>query len=566
MEALSRGLADATAFLFMLLAFASVREYRRGHGAATAWAATAFVTLGAVAMFGLLPERGPGDPIWNALWWQAVIRVLLAMIIVFPYCLYRLAATFAPPTRATRHLVTGLTVGVVAVGFFLPRFPGPDEPRPGWLVPYVAAIAVQWTAASVFAAKRLWQGSRHRSGVARNRMRLLAIGTAGLNALILVSAFRPDSDGEDDPALQIVTLLTGIVLYVGLAPPHTLVERWRRPAQVASRNAMAELMTAATASDVATKILPNILTMVGGESAAVYGKDRQLVASAGDLPASAHVDDPRAGPTDGVLRFGLRSSGALVVRASSYSPLFGSDKLEVLGSFANLLDLALARCAAVEKEREFISNAAHELRTPLTTMTGLAEVLVSNRDGLDPAELDECLRSLVRQGTRARDLVNNLLDMAYIERGSTPFADEVISLANVVRSSIDATPVPADVSVHMDIGDEITVRGDADRIQQVIVNLVTNACRYGGAEIFIGATTDGEHVILSVADNGDGVDPELVPMLFDPFARARNANSVGSGLGLAICRRIIDGLGGAITYESAPEPGGRFRVELRRAA
>jgi signal transduction histidine kinase len=180
--------------------------------------------------------------------------------------------------------------------------------------------------------------------------------------------------------------------------------------------------------------------------------------------------------------------------------------------------------------------------------------------------LDECLRSLVRQGTRARDLVNNLLDMAYIERGSTPFADEVISLANVVRSSIDATPVPADVSVHMDIGDEITVRGDADRIQQVIVNLVTNACRYGGAEIFIGATTDGEHVILSVADNGDGVDPELVPMLFDPFARARNANSVGSGLGLAICRRIIDGLGGAITYESAPEPGGRFRVELRRAA
>jgi anti-sigma regulatory factor (Ser/Thr protein kinase) len=466
--------------------------------------------------------------------------------------------------RPRRVVLNTMTIAVIAAGFALPRFPGPGEPRPAWFLPYLLAIVVQWTTTSVIAAVWFWRAGSGRPTAQRNRMRLLAVGTAALNLLILVSALRPESDPEHkNVALQLANLLTASVFFVGLAPPRQLIERWRRPEMEAARGAVAELITAVTPSDVATKTLPHMLTIIGGQSAALYAKDGTLLGFCGDVPPSGSDKDP---PTaHDPLRFGLRSGGELVVRSDSSSPLFAHDSVEVLAGYVNLIDLAIARCESAAKERQFISNAAHELRTPLTTMTGLAETLAENREHMAPDQVTECLSGVVRQGRRARDLVNNLLDMAYIESGHLPFADDVLVLSDVVYGSLDAAPAPDGCHVCVDVPPDVRVRGDARRIQQVVVNLITNAYRYGGEEISIGARPEADDVVLTVTDDGAGVAPELVPTLFDPFSRAASANGSGSGLGLAICRRIVDELGGSITYE-ASGTGSRFKVALRKAA
>jgi signal transduction histidine kinase len=566
MSSYSRALSSADAIVFMLLAVASIREYRRGHGAAGKWAAIAFVSLGAVASLGLAPAADASSPFYRELWGQLVIRILIAVIVGFPYCLYRLAATFRPPQRRGRRALDFGFVTVILVGFALPRFPAPGQPRPAWLIPYSAAIAIEWTGLSVLAAIWLWRSGAGRPSAARKRMRLLAAGTLAMNILILVSVLSPQRDAQHpNHVVQVLDLVVAGIFFIGLAPPQLLVDRWGQPEQRAARAATSELMSAVTAAEVATRVLPHVMAIVGAQSAALYDLRGKLWASHGSLDEDAR-DPGAADPDHGVLRFELKTGGALVVRSDSYSPLFGGDKIAILQGFAGLIDLALARCAGIAREREFISNAAHELRTPLTTVTGLAEMLATERDQMTPDQAEECMLAMSRQGKRARELVNNLLDMAQIERGGVRFADEVVVLSQVVGESLQSVPAPEGHHVDVDVPANFLVRADAARLQQVIVNLVTNAYRYGGPTVRIAAEPNGEAVVLSVSDDGSGIPSDLVPKLFDPFSRGQEATGTGSGLGLAICRRIVDGFGGSIAYAGSDHAGAQFNVHLRKAS
>ncbi len=566
MSTFSRLLTDANAAVFMLLAFASVREYRRGRGTAPAWAATAFTMIGAVAWLAVFPVQ-PSSNIYHALWYQIFIRFVLAVLVAFPYCLYRIAVTFRPPSRVVRRTVDLLTGGLIVAFFAAPRFPGPNEHRPAWLIPYTLALIVQWTVPSIYAAVSLWRAGARRPTAARYRMRLLGAATAALTALIYISALLPQGNAnKPNNLIQLMQLAVGVVFFVGLAPPRALVTYWQRPEQEAARIAMSNLMAAVTASEVADTILPHLVALIGAQSAALYNKDGSLFASFGDLPQDAQTDIGESQPSAGKLRVALKNGGSIVVRSTTYSPLFGGDSLGVLQWFGDLTDLALARCASIAREREFISNAAHELRTPLTTMTGLASMIAADRVAMDEAQLQQCVEGLVRQGNRARELVNTMLDMAQIERGTVSFADDVIELSDVVDDSLDFTPAPSDRQIVVKIPDDARVRGDAERLEQVLVNLLTNAYRHGGKTITIEAHHEQDGIVLSVSDSGDGVPSDLIPRLFDPFTRGASANGTGSGLGLAICRRIVEALGGAITYDPTPEWRSRFKVELRKAA
>jgi len=565
MSTFSRLLTDADAALFMLLALASIREYRRGHGSAPAWAATAFVTLGAIATLAFLPVAPPSA--YHEFWYQVFIRVILGVLIAFPYFLYRIAATFRTPSRVVRVSVDVLTGGVILAFFAAPRFPGPTEPRPAWAVLFTLAIVVQWTATSAFAAAWLWVAGNGRPAAARNRMRLLTVGTVALNVTIYISALAPQSS-PDKPnhVVQILELAVGLVFFIGLAPPRALVDYWQQGEQGAARRAISNLMSAVTASEVADTLLPHLTILIGAQSAALYNADGTLFASFGKLPSDSEHDGGRSDPSHGILRVPLKSGGAVAVHSSTYSPLFGGDKIPILQSFASLADLALARCASIAREREFISNAAHELRTPLTTMTGLAAMLAVDRTNMDEEQITKCVEGLVRQGNRARELVNTMLDLAQIERGSVSFADDVLELSGIVDDSLDFTPAPSDRQILVEIPDDVRVRGDAERLEQVVINLLTNAYRHGGKTINIEAHNEHDGIVLSVGDDGDGVPADLVPKLFDPFSRGASANRTGSGLGLAICRRIVEGLGGKITYAPTPQWRSRFKVELRKAA
>src|SRR6185369_16185242 len=104
---------------------------------------------------------------------------------------------------------------------------------------------------------------------------------------------------------------------------------------------------------------------------------------------------------------------------------------------------------------------------------------------------------------------------------------------------------------------------DPHRLEEALVNLLTNAYRYGGAEVEVATHVDGARVTIAVSDDGPGVEPELQPSLFEPFSRGRTSRAVdGSGLGLAITRCLLETLGGRVDYESRVPHGARFVLEL----
>lgn len=221
-----------------------------------------------------------------------------------------------------------------------------------------------------------------------------------------------------------------------------------------------------------------------------------------------------------------------------------------------------------QMRRDFVANAAHELRTPLTTVSGMATLLASQRERLSPAELDNAFAALGRQGQRARQLVTSLLDLSRLESGRVPVQVVPTDVRAVVAHALETAPPPARANVAADVADvaELTVAADPERLQEIVVNLLTNAYRYGGPAVTVTAVPDGDGVALTVADDGEGVPEVFVAEMFEPFSRGGAVTGTpGSGLGLAISRRLARALGGDLTYAPRAGGGASFTVRLRSA-
>lgn len=226
----------------------------------------------------------------------------------------------------------------------------------------------------------------------------------------------------------------------------------------------------------------------------------------------------------------------------------------------------VAELRALDEARsEFIANASHELRSPLAAFTASASLLSEYRHRMSEEELDASFGRLERQAALMTELIESLLDLARLERGAVVIEPEPVNVRTAVDRALQAVP-PQDgqrVDVAVD-GAEVTA--DLERLQQVLTNLLVNAYRYGGEDILVRSEVHNGSVVIRVSDDGSGVPPELVPKLFDPFTRGANAvGRTGTGLGLAIVRRIVEELGGSVSYEDAPDGGACFVIELPRA-
>lgn len=210
----------------------------------------------------------------------------------------------------------------------------------------------------------------------------------------------------------------------------------------------------------------------------------------------------------------------------------------------------------------FVADAAHELRTPLTTVAGFVDLLAHRRHELTEDEVQEFFGLLHRSTERITKLVASLLDFSRLERGGT-LERFTVALVGAVGRALEVAPPPTDVTVEVLVPEDLVAQADEAHLDQVLVNLLTNAYRYGGPSVQVTAESDATHVFLTVADDGPGVAEEFVPQLFEPFTRGANAATVpGSGLGLAITKRITDTLGAEIRYEPNRPHGARFIIRL----
>lgn len=255
------------------------------------------------------------------------------------------------------------------------------------------------------------------------------------------------------------------------------------------------------------------------------------------------------------------ADGDLSVRVPEHGP---REIRRLAKSFNRMVD-ELAH--ADHQRRNMTADVAHELRTPIHVLRGNLEGML---DGVYEATSEQ-INSMLEEIRLLTRLVDDLQTISLAEAGQLPlyFAEvDIVELLEDVRTSFSAQAEELSVILKLDIPDEkLVIQADADRLDQVLGNLVGNALRHTPAEacIRLEAESSERGVRLRISDEGQGIPSEDLPFIFDRFYRAeksRSRKSGGSGLGLAIARELIRLHGGEINVESEVGKGTTFNIEL----
>lgn len=237
---------------------------------------------------------------------------------------------------------------------------------------------------------------------------------------------------------------------------------------------------------------------------------------------------------------------------------------EALRRHAEELEAANRRLREADRVKsDFVSMASHELRTPLTSIVGFASTLRAYWDRTPDEDKRTYIEVIERQAERLSRLVNDLLAMSRIESGTLVVRAEPVKVAEIVAQVLhDLEPGAEPVEVRVDEG--LTVIADPDHLQQMLLNYLTNAQKYGAPPIVVEGRLDGDTVVLTVADHGPGIPDHFVPSLFERFTQASTGvarKAKGTGLGLSIVRGLAQANGGDAWYEPG-DPGARFCIRL----
>ena len=557
--------------VYVGLALITASQWLRRRSRPAAWAAATFTALGSVlALAQLVPDQPEGADL-------LVIKALVVVLVLFPYCLFRFVDALEPLPPGAQRVALGLTVVVAAGVFAFEDLPGVGDPRPRSVVLYSLLVLVQWAILSILVARRLWRAGIGRPTVVRRRMWTLAAGAVGL---VLVLAIRVVSPGEDrqatattsDLVVAVLTLAAGPLFLVGLAPPRALVARWRRPEEEALLEAEVALMAATSRAEVADGLLPHIAATLGSRRVRLVDDDGRESASHAE-PAPLDLSPP---VPPGEAHSAPMRSGSLTVEPDPYAPFFGREGLDLLRRLAGLTDVALRRAEVTERERatavelaasndamrEFVAVASHDLRTPLSVVKGYAELLVTAGAAMPEEDRERHLRTIARQADHLSTIVEDLLTVSRLDAGRLDPEPVAVDLARLVPGVVDELGAPDRVDV--DVAEGVVACADVDHVTRIVRNLVENACRYGDGTVVVSGRHDGNDVVLRVRDHGAGVPEAFVPRLFDRFARddaAKQRAKDGTGLGLSIVRGLAQTAGGDAWYEPT-EAGACFAVRL----
>jgi two-component system phosphate regulon sensor histidine kinase PhoR len=234
----------------------------------------------------------------------------------------------------------------------------------------------------------------------------------------------------------------------------------------------------------------------------------------------------------------------------------------------------LTRLKQLERTREeFVANVSHELRTPLSLIKGYVETLLDGARN-DPVVTERFLKIIERNASRLDLLIQDLLAISALESGRITLNLQPVllrPLAEKVLADLKARTDAKGVKLVNDLP-ELTAMADADRLEQVLANLVDNAIKYGRADgtvIVGGQKTDADKIEIFVQDDGPGIPPESLDRVFERFYRvdkARSREQGGTGLGLSIVKHIVQSHGGKVWVKSEPGKGATFLFTLPAAS
>ncbi|RYY22551.1 MAG: response regulator [Sphingomonadales bacterium] len=228
------------------------------------------------------------------------------------------------------------------------------------------------------------------------------------------------------------------------------------------------------------------------------------------------------------------------------------------------------RRRVAEMKDAFVSTVSHELRTPLTSIAGSLGLLAGGAGGELPDKAARLIGIAHSNSQRLVRLINDILDVEKLESGKLILAMSPLDLGEIAARSIDGVQGYADqlgVSLSLGESDPAPVRGDADRLIQVVTNLLSNAAKFSpaGGEVAVTVNPEARIARLSVTDHGPGIPEAFRSRIFGKFAQADSTDTRakgGTGLGLAIAREIAERHGGRLWFESAEGDGATFHLDL----
>ncbi len=228
----------------------------------------------------------------------------------------------------------------------------------------------------------------------------------------------------------------------------------------------------------------------------------------------------------------------------------------------------LAKERSEDQLRRFVADASHELRTPLTAVRGYSELYRAG--GLaDEDSLEQAMTRIGSESRRMATLVEDLLLLARLDQGR-PLRHDQVPLSDLVNDALlDLRAVDPDRAVEANVEPGVVIKGDEDRLRQVIGNLLTNVRMHTPSDtpLEVVLRARNGYSTLKVADHGPGIDPSHVEHVFDRFYRAdsgRSRDHGGSGLGLSIAASVAAAHGGEISYSNTPGGGATFTLTLPR--
>lgn len=530
-----------------------------------------------------------------------------AMFVAMPYLLLLLADDFAGVPRSTRG-GTSLALIAAVVSSFIVQ---PPFPTAYWVLTVTYAVAVL-----AYSTTRFVMAARAASGASRRRME--AVAAAGiLFALTFVfdgvDGAIAGQHGAWTSLSSVASFGYAIAYFVGFLPPRFFRQAWQAP-QVQQFLISSTLAPRTSLLDLTTAIEGGIVSMLGAQQANIAIWDEQaqrlvspqfvgiplltvtresaLASRAFDSQTAIFVEDAgRSDPVNAEVyrQFKVRSMmmspvtiderrlGMLTIFGER-PPLFAEDDLEIVRLLARQVAVLLrdfeltneltefrAHQEAARLKDDFLSAAAHDLKTPLTTLLAQSQLMQRHalRDPERPPDLDG-LDRMVREARRMHRLVDDLLDAARGDQIGFVGRLDAVDLCTLASEVIAGASAGRTVRFE---GTSLTVLVDADRIRQVVSNLLDNAIKYSpnGGDIDVTLTAEEGSAVLRVTDRGIGIAPDDLPVIFERFRRAagvQHASMTGLGLGLYFCKRIVEEHGGQIAVQSLLGHGSEFEVRL----
>jgi signal transduction histidine kinase len=262
------------------------------------------------------------------------------------------------------------------------------------------------------------------------------------------------------------------------------------------------------------------------------------------------------------------AAAAHKMETGDYSERVQTASRDEVGQLAVAFNRMSSELESLERlRRDLVANVSHELKTPISALHAHLENLLDGVERPDP----ETLQVMLSQAERLGRLVDQLLQLSRLESGDLPLHREKVRLRPLVDgvlSEIEVTRGRRDITLERDVDEDLPpVYADAERVHQVLFNLLDNAVRFAppGGRVRVTATGRNGAVDVAVADTGPGIAPEHLPRLFERFYRvdsARSREEGGTGIGLAIARSVVEAHGGRIWAESEPGRGSTFTFEL----